>query len=70
VTGLWGAGVPHRAGLVVPLVAAGAIAAFAFGFSERRTAQLFSAQGATSGAAGEDGGGFSLSEAASTPNAG
>ncbi len=41
VTGLWGAGVPHRAGLAVPLVAAGAIAAFAYGFSERRTAAYF-----------------------------
>jgi MFS family permease len=41
VTGLWGAGVPHRAGLVVPLVAAAAIAAFAYGFNERRTAAFF-----------------------------
>lgn len=70
VTGLWGAGVPHRAGLVVPLVGAGAIAAFAFGFSEQRTARYFASQGTKSGGAGEDGGGFSLSEAASTPNAG
>jgi MFS family permease len=42
VTGLWGAGVPHRAGIVVPLVAAASIAAFAYGFSERRTAAFFS----------------------------
>jgi len=42
VTGLWGAGVPHRAGIVVPLVAAAAIAAFAYGFDERRTAAFFS----------------------------
>ncbi|MGH6656878.1 MAG: MFS transporter [Actinocrinis sp.] len=41
VTGLWGAGVPHRAGLVVPLVASAAISAFAFGFGERRTAAHF-----------------------------
>jgi MFS family permease len=61
VTGLWGAGVPHRAGLVVPLVAAGAIAAFAFGFNERRTAEHFADLRPE---------GFSLSEAASTPNAG
>jgi MFS family permease len=60
VTGLWGAGVPHRAGLVVPLVAAGAIAAFAYGFNERRTAAFF--------AAPRDGG-LTLSEAAPTPNA-
>lgn len=63
VTGLWGAGVPHRAGLVVPLVAAAAIIAFAYGFSERRTARHFAALSA-------EGGGLSLSEAASTPNAG
>lgn len=44
VTGLWGAGVPHRAGLVVPLVAAAAITAFAFGFDERRTAALLTAR--------------------------
>ncbi|HEU5331990.1 MAG TPA: MFS transporter [Actinocrinis sp.] len=42
VTGLWGAGVPHRAGIVVPLVAAASIAAFAYGFDERRTAAFFS----------------------------
>jgi len=71
VTGLWGAGVPHRAGLVVPLVAAGAIAAFAFGFGERRTAEHFAALRAQARGTGEeDGGGFTLSEPASTPNAG
>ncbi|HEV3170403.1 MAG TPA: MFS transporter [Actinocrinis sp.] len=42
VTGLWGAGVPHRAGIAVPLAAAASIAAFAYGFSERRTAAFFS----------------------------
>jgi MFS family permease len=42
VTGLWGAGVPHRAGIAVPLVAAASITAFAYGFSERRTAAFFS----------------------------
>ncbi|HEV2342969.1 MAG TPA: MFS transporter [Actinocrinis sp.] len=47
VTGLWGAGVPHRAGLAVPLVAAAAIAAFAYGFSERRTARTLSLSEAT-----------------------
>jgi hypothetical protein len=63
--------VPHRAGLVVPLVAAGAIAAFAFGFGERRTAEHFAALRAQARGTGEeDGGGFTLSEPASTPNAG
>ena len=42
VTGLWGAGVPHRAGIVVPMVAAASIAVFAYGFDERRTAAFFS----------------------------
>jgi MFS family permease len=42
VTGLWGAGVPHRAGIAVPLAAAASITAFAYGFSERRTAAFFS----------------------------
>lgn len=42
VTGLWGAGVPHRAGIAVPLAAAASIAAFAYGFDERRTADFFS----------------------------
>lgn len=64
VTGLWGAGVPHRAGLAVPLVAAASIAAFAYGFSERRTAGHF----ASGGGAGS-GGGLSLGEAAPTPHA-
>ena len=63
VTGLWGAGVPHRAGLVVPLVAAAAIAAFAYGFSEQRTAEYFASRQPAVG------GGLSLSEATPTPNA-
>jgi MFS family permease len=62
VTGLWGAGVPHRAGLVVPLVASAAIAAFAYGFGEQRTAAFF-------GSGRAAGGGLSLSEAAPTPHA-
>lgn len=66
VTGLWGAGVPHRAGLVVPLVAAAAIAVFAYGFSERRTAVSCSVPGAGA----PEGRGLSLSEPASTRNAG
>jgi MFS family permease len=49
VTGLWGAGVPHRAGIVVPLVAAASIAAFAYGFSERRTAAFFSQRAVSMG---------------------
>jgi MFS family permease len=59
VTGLWGAGVPHRAGLVVPLVAAAAITLVAFGFNERRTAEMFAAPG----------GGLSVGEPAPTPHA-
>ncbi|MBS2967092.1 hypothetical protein KGA66_28925, partial [Actinocrinis puniceicyclus] len=66
VTGLWGAGVSHRAGLVVPLAAAAAIALFAFGFGERRTAANFVLLGSGQGAGGD----LSLSEAASRPNAG
>jgi MFS family permease len=62
VTGLWGAGVSHRAGLVVPLVAAAAIAAFAYGFNERRTAAFFAAQPGR-------GGGLSVGEPEPTPNA-
>jgi MFS family permease len=64
VTGLWGAGVPHRAGLVVPLVAAGAIVAFAYGFGEQRTAAFFGAGQSAGGTSG-----LSLSEAAPTPHA-
>jgi hypothetical protein len=65
VTGLWGAGVPHRAGLAVPLVAAAAIAAFAYGFNERRTAAFFAA----GPQAGSGSGGLNLTEATPTPNA-
>jgi MFS family permease len=49
VTGLWGAGVPHRAGIVVPLVAAASIAFFAYGFDERRTADFFTKRTASIG---------------------
>jgi MFS family permease len=63
VTGLWGAGVPHRAGLVVPLVASAAIAAFAYGFNERRTADSFAARPEGKGGA------FSVGEPEPSPNA-
>jgi MFS family permease len=74
VTGLWGAGVPHRAGLVVPLVAAAGIAAFAFGFGEQRTAAYFASGQPTgrdrrSDGGRDGGGGLNLSEATPTPNA-
>jgi MFS family permease len=63
VTGLWGAGVPHRAGIAVPLVASAAILLFAYGFDERRTAAFF-----TVGAgAGEPG--VTLGAPAPAPNA-
>lgn len=45
VTGLWGAGVAHRAGIAVPLVAAGMIVLFSYGFNERRTAARFARSG-------------------------
>jgi MFS family permease len=38
VTALWSAGVPYRAGVVVPMAAAAAIFLVAFGFDERRVA--------------------------------
>jgi MFS family permease len=74
VTGLWGAGVPHRAGLVVPLVAAAGIAAFAFGFGEQRTAAYFASgqptgRGRSSDGGRDSGSGLNLSEATPTPNA-
>jgi MFS family permease len=43
VTGLFGAGVPEREAIVVPLVSVAAIAALAFGFGEQRTAEHFAA---------------------------
>ncbi|HEY3871455.1 MAG TPA: MFS transporter [Actinocrinis sp.] len=75
VTGLFGAGVPERAAIAVPLVSVAAIAALAFGFGEYRTAEHFAAAApaptpvSTSAASAPADGAVSPDAAATTPTA-